>query len=204
MTFGLFNVIVAVYVESTVSAAKGNEMKKKEQRLRNDELFREKSLELAVLAYSLKTGAATKSFTLGSVDLNEVYSMEFNHSEFLEICQNAGFCELLDELDIAKEDHPVLFDVLDVDRGGTLDVNELINGISKLRGDVRKSDLVTIIVGVRHLGHLLRNFKAEARDVFEQQGVALAQLDVQISRAVSSWSQRDSRTPVFTPRGTPR
>jgi len=44
MVFGLFNVIVAIYVENTVAAAKYNDMKKKELRLRNQEMFNEKSL----------------------------------------------------------------------------------------------------------------------------------------------------------------
>lgn len=77
------------------------------------------------------------------------------------MCEHPGFCEILDELDIDQADQPVLFDALDTDRGGTLDVNELINGVVKLRGDIRKSDIVAVLLGVRHIGRLLQSFRHE-------------------------------------------
>jgi hypothetical protein len=151
MTFGLFNVIVAIYVENTVAAAKHNAAKAKEKRLRDRVAFQQKSLELALLAYSLKTGYATD----GRIDLEAIYGMQITQEEFAEICQHEDFSQLLSELDIAQSDQKDLFDTLDADRGGTLDVNELISGIEKLRGDAQKADVVAVLVGVRHVIELV-------------------------------------------------
>lgn len=44
-----------------------------------------------------------------------------------------------------------LFDTLDVDGGGTIDLDEMIIGISKLRGDARRSDIVGVGLKVRSI-----------------------------------------------------
>lgn len=59
------------------------------------------------------------------------------------------FKRLLEELDIADEDQVDLFDTLDVDGGGTIDLEEMVVGISKLRGDARRSDIVGVRLVVR-------------------------------------------------------
>lgn len=151
MTFGMFNVIVAIYVENTVAAAKNDEMKKRERRLRDGSLFKERSLELALLAYSYKYGHHNDE---AGVNLDTVYGMEITREEFQNICGHARFSEVLSDLDVAPEDQMDLFDTLDVDRGGTLDVHELISGIAKLRGDARKADIVAVLLLVRHIGSL--------------------------------------------------
>merc|ERR1719171_3077227 len=46
MTFGLFNVIVAVYVENTMSAAKNNELLQRQRRLEDDDHFVERVVRL--------------------------------------------------------------------------------------------------------------------------------------------------------------
>ena len=104
--------------------------------------------------------------------------MQISREEFVEICADPGFCELLGELDIAKEDHPALFDTLDVDLGGTLDVNELIAGIGKLRGDARKSDIVSVMLSVRQLHRMLRNFRLETTDILDLHNENLCKFNV--------------------------
>merc|ERR1712217_814071 len=48
---------------------------------------------------------------------------------------------------------------LDVDRSGTLDFEELIAGISKMRGDARRSDVVGVILIVRAIQAQLDRLK---------------------------------------------
>jgi hypothetical protein len=197
MTLGLCNVIVAIYVENTVAAAKWNDLKKKEERLRNSELLREKGLELALLAYCLKMDFDPEEIMLGSVDLEGVYKMEITQDEFVRICEHPGFCEILRDLDIAREDHPVLFDTLDTDRGGSLDINELVGGIFKLRGDIRKSDLVGITLAVRHVSRLLRSFRNEMASILKRHDDALVLLTQEKRKAAINRARRAPVSPSF-------
>jgi len=155
MTFGIFNVIIAIYVESTVAAAKHNDMKQKDARMRNHDIFKEKALELALLAYSYKNNLDMSEVMGKATDLEEVYAMEITAEEFEAICEQPSFSDILNELDIAAADHLSLFDTLDVDHGGSVDVDELIAGIKRLRGDARKSDIVAVILAVRHMTEML-------------------------------------------------
>jgi hypothetical protein len=163
MSFGLFNVIVAIYVENTVAAAKYNDQKIKEQRLRDEEAFKQKSLELAMLAFSLKNGTDTSmghsptgtTIPDHNLDLDAIYAMKITQEEFSEICQNPGFSELMIDLDIAAANQQDLFDTLDADRGGSLDICEIIDGIGRLRGEAQKADVVAVLVNVRHIIEVL-------------------------------------------------
>lgn len=155
MTFGLFNVIVAIYVENTLAAAKSNELKIKEGRLRDFEVFKSKALELAMLIYSFKQGTSVATILTEQPEWQTIVDMEITRSEFETICRDPGFCDLLSELDITPENQKDLFDTLDSDRGGSLDILEIIDGISKLRGDARKSDVVSILLSCRHITELL-------------------------------------------------
>jgi hypothetical protein len=156
MTFGLFNVIGALFVENTLAAAKQNELKLKEGRLRNQEVLKAKSLELAMMIYAFKEGITVTMILEKAIDFETISSMEVTHREFQQICTISGFSDLLCELDIAPENQKDLFDTLDSDRGGSLDIHEIIEGIAKLRGDARKSDIVAVLLSVRNVTHLQR------------------------------------------------
>merc|ERR1719277_2522410 len=61
---------------------------------------------------------------------------------------------IFEELDIADDDQSKLFETLDVDGSGTVDLEELCSGISKLRGDACRSDIITI-------NFMLQNMQSE-------------------------------------------
>lgn len=67
------------------------------------------------------------------------------------LCDGHRVKAVLEDLDISDEDQVDLFDTLDVDGGGTIDLNEMIVGISKLRGDARRSDIVGVGLVVRSI-----------------------------------------------------
>merc|ERR1712232_1534584 len=54
-------------------------------------------------------------------------------------------------LDICEEDHEHLHDILDPDNGGTIGVLDLLDGLARLRGEPRRSDIITIDLMVRSL-----------------------------------------------------
>lgn len=54
-------------------------------------------------------------------------------------------------LDVDSHDHRRLSDILDPDHSGTIGVLELIDGLNRLRGEPRRSDVVSIDLMVRSL-----------------------------------------------------
>jgi len=192
MTVGLYNVIVAVYVENTLAAAKCNELKIKEARDRDYGVFREKSLEMAMLIYSNINSVSIVKLLQDEVPWPQICNMEVSHKQFSEICQDQNFCDLLAELDIAPENQGDLFDTLDSDRGGTLDITEIIDGISKLRGNPKKSDVISVLLSVRHVTELLN----ETLMILDEHTEALNELGMLETRLVQRLSRPQSASPI--------
>merc|ERR1712228_515227 len=62
-----------------------------------------------------------------------------------------------------------LFETLDVDGGGTIDLEELIIGISKLRGEARRSDVVGVKLIARSIQSVLTNVLKLVEDLRDEQ-----------------------------------
>merc|ERR1719195_1273190 len=78
----------------------------------------------------------------------------FDHLRTLQNFQN-----ILADLDVSDEDQLDLFETLDVDGGGTIDLEELIVGICKLRGDARRSDIVGVALIARSIQKAISKFE---------------------------------------------
>ena len=63
----------------------------------------------------------------------------------------------MSELDITEEDQVNLSNTLDMDAGGTLDIEELITRISMIRGDSHRADIVSVGLTLRAF---LKSFQA--------------------------------------------
>merc|ERR1712083_945645 len=63
----------------------------------------------------------------------------------------------LEEADIETSTKLELFDVLDVDMGGELGLDELIGGLMRLRGPISKTDVVAIRLKVRYMTKLVED-----------------------------------------------
>merc|ERR1711920_613493 len=63
---------------------------------------------------------------------------------------------LLEELDISTGSKKQLFDVLDCDLSGELEVGEIISGLMRLRGPTEKCDVVAALLSVRHMVPMLQ------------------------------------------------
>merc|ERR1712217_717983 len=80
---------------------------------------------------------------------------------------------LLDSMDICTANKIELFDVLDCDLSGELEVHEVVSGIMKLRGPSEKSDIVAALLGVRYMTKMLQ-------EVWERLGCADADGEVDV------------------------
>merc|ERR1712232_717414 len=150
MVFGLYNVIAAIYVDKVIVAAKSSEKQLRQQRLRDDKYLNAKVFDLFAIMWESdecrRNGGqrvSVASSGRGTI-LHNMEQMVITRATFDELMQNTEFLQVFRDLDITDEDTAHLFDTLDVDRSGTLDLEEIKNGISKLRGTARRSDMVLV------------------------------------------------------------
>jgi len=73
-----------------------------------------------------------------------------NKDLFLIMLQDRGVHSLMDELDIPPE-RAHLFEIIDADGSGTLQATELVHGLLKIRGEIKKSDTVAPLLATRAL-----------------------------------------------------
>jgi len=150
VTFGIFNLIMATFVDNALSAARRNEMIRMKTRLMDTDRQVKKTSRLVY-----------KLWKNQQMELGDDEIQHFNHNEavnciitkdvFEETLNDDEAQQLLEDLDVAEEDRMGLFDVLDADGGGTLQLLELIMGVLKLRGEPRRSDIVQVGLIVRCL-----------------------------------------------------
>lgn len=81
---------------------------------------------------------------------------------FSEVIEDPEGQAILDDLDLAVADLADLFDVIDADGNGTVDVAELVAGLLKVRGPTVKSDMVASRLAVRSMQKSLQEFQIEA------------------------------------------
>merc|ERR1711972_304575 len=81
------------------------------------------------------------------------------------LCAMRDFQDVLRALDIPDEEQLDLFDTLDIDGGGTLDVEELIQGVYKLRGDARRSDIVGMSLQMRHMQEEIHSLQKDLKEL---------------------------------------
>jgi len=146
MTFGLFNVIVAIYVENIVSAAKVVGTRSKRKRLMDKKYFQDKIMELLWLIQEVRSIDAGSSHDKKNGRRPHSPLVDFGITpDFLDhLLAHEEFVRILQELDIADEDMVDLFETLDVDGNGVVDMEELIIGIFKLRGEGRRADIIAV------------------------------------------------------------
>jgi len=189
MTFGLFNVIVAIYVENTVVSAKYNDLMQKRRRLLDQSMFVDKAMEMVEFIWRVYSGKSVGP----DVDIDEICEMRMSTDFFEELRSYHEFHDILHGLDVSAEDQLDLFDTLDVDGSGTLDITELIMGISKLRGDARRSDVVAIKLMVRAI-------HTELKDL----GEVLAATQVVVNRLKRGLRGTEAASPPSAARLTQR
>jgi len=156
VVIGLFNVISAIFVENTMNSAAKMASRKRRDLLESKDrwatnvcdflqaLFEESQLDLPDL------NGLEESECDGL--LSEIQQVEFPNEVVDKIVHNDHRAkEALNKLDIDPIDHAFLADILDPQNDGNITVLELIDGLKRLRGEPRRSDIITIDLMVRSL-----------------------------------------------------
>merc|ERR1712079_447909 len=114
------------------------------------------------------------------MDLGEVLSeIQITPDFFNYLLSFKEFHDLLTDLDVSEEDQLDLFDTLDFDGGGTIDLEELIVGICKLRGDARRSDIVGVGLIARSMQMSMSRFEENTLGLLRSQEQMLCGLHLQ-------------------------
>jgi len=157
--FGLFNLIMANFVESTMENAKFDEQ-------RRHALRRMEHIHVAKTLLDLM-GQLCSSNPEKAVDDITIDRETFDLMLDLPDIEN-----LLDDLDISRSNRKDLFDILDANENGDLDLQEIISGLMRVRGPANKSDAVASLLGVRAMHTQLRAF--ERAVMFNLKGISAA------------------------------
>eukprot|EP00931_Biecheleriopsis_adriatica_P006233 TRINITY_DN107670_c0_g1_i1.p1 TRINITY_DN107670_c0_g1~~TRINITY_DN107670_c0_g1_i1.p1 ORF type:complete len:623 (+),score=98.27 TRINITY_DN107670_c0_g1_i1:43-1911(+) len=151
VTVGLFNVISAIFVESTMAAASKLELAKKRSRLADEKLLALRVTQLiqCMLRHS-EHGDAFDNVSLTQA-VETLFHIEVPRSVIDETIHDPDAIEALDDLDINPQDRARLSDIFDPDNGGTVQLSDVAAGIRRLRGDPRRSDIVCVDLMIRAL-----------------------------------------------------
>eukprot|EP00928_Gymnodinium_smaydae_P036593 TRINITY_DN25551_c0_g1_i2.p1 TRINITY_DN25551_c0_g1~~TRINITY_DN25551_c0_g1_i2.p1 ORF type:complete len:298 (+),score=49.89 TRINITY_DN25551_c0_g1_i2:152-1045(+) len=202
--FGLYNVIVAIFVENSVAASKYNQSSKKRLRLMNNKMLAEKACEMVHLIVHIyaqnnpeddkvvQFSRTSKRNSIASVhdgkQLDELLDiaadLEISKSFWNQLFRDLRFQELLTDLDVSSEDQLDLFDTFDVDGGGTLDLAELLLGVKKLRGDPHRSDVIGVSLMVRGIQEIVTEMQQSLQDVTKKHESALRKLHTTVRQSM--------------------
>jgi len=211
VAFGIFNLIMAVYIEQTLEASKDDGIKSRCRRERESLRIALTTKRLLVkfcrAQRALMESAAedTANVTVGLVGsqggdrlpaetiaavmrrsegssgsagwlrtsfgrtisenmediLLDDLDIEISKESFHLILQDPEVQQLMDSLGIPPQ-RADLFDILDADASGGLQVTELVQGLLKVRGETRKSDIVGSYLGIRAIQESLRRMEKES------------------------------------------
>jgi len=148
ITIGVFNVIAAIFIESTMAAALALQSNRKTARLNDPVLW---STRIAVLVHKLfeYNGMEFEDKKRLSQNLDTLALVPVSEAIFEQFIRDKDVIQALNELEIDGADHKFLFDILDNDNTGSIVVTQLVDGLLRLRGDPRRSDIITIDLMVR-------------------------------------------------------
>merc|ERR1712098_523255 len=107
-----------------------------------------------------------------------------DRKEFIRILRDPRTNRWLSAMEIEVGDANALFDLLD-DGDGKITVDELVRGVSRLRGAARSIDVVTVMCQVSNMKQTFDEFASKNEFHPDESAVARA---VPCSRASCSWS----------------
>jgi len=181
-TIGVFNVVSAIFVEATVAATVQGEKDEKAARMRNEKLFATRIKRILQQLLEVSTSSKSLSTQRTSQLAEALRSNEQHNAEgekyLLEIAGLEVKCEDFDlavtcpavvdafaDLDIEGDDLPYLSDILDPQNDKIIKVADLVDGIRRLRGDPRRSDIVAIDLMVRDIQKAVDQIRVDTMKV---------------------------------------
>lgn len=185
VTIGLFNVISAIFVQSVTDYALQLQSQRKKARLQDEDLW---CSQVAILIRRLLAYAGDGHVIQGKLtdSMDEVYDLEVDSEVINQWARDDKAVAALEALDITAEDREFLSEILDPDGNGTINVIEIVEGLGRLRGEPRRSDIVTVNLILRSLQRQMEDLLEGMREVSSVSEAVDAQL--QFSRDATPFS----------------
>jgi len=184
VTFGVFNLIMAIYIDNTMNAAISHQNEKKA--IRKEAKRVAECTRKLMNRFYFAQWKANSGQTISSVDIMTVFndipddtqdiSIDVTKEIFLTVLQDPSTQKLMDDLEIPME-RAKLFDMFDADGNGVLNVREIIQGFLRVRGETQRSDILAGYLSVRALLHIVREFKETAMDGLDEICIRLTKLE---------------------------
>jgi hypothetical protein len=159
ITVGVFNLIMAIFIENVVSSS---ESRRLEELGKDSPIVVEKIkvvLEDLIMndpeSAELMESISNKGYEVNLNSLKDKYVI--TRMKFSQWLHKDLFMKLFDEAGIESATKSELFDVLDVDMGGELTIDELTTGLMRLRGPITKTDIVAVRLKVRYLTGMIED-----------------------------------------------
>eukprot|EP00929_Paragymnodinium_shiwhaense_P069420 TRINITY_DN35003_c0_g2_i1.p1 TRINITY_DN35003_c0_g2~~TRINITY_DN35003_c0_g2_i1.p1 ORF type:complete len:796 (-),score=223.10 TRINITY_DN35003_c0_g2_i1:373-2760(-) len=169
MSIVVFNVISAIFVQSTLDSAIASTSRQKKQRLSDEVLF---ATRIDVIIRKLMDlSPLHQAPDLLTESIEDVYKLEVTCDVMDQVGRDPEGVRALKDLDLDEEDIEHLPDILDPDHGGSIAVMELIEGIKRLRGDPRRSDIVTVDLMIRSMQRNLDLLIGDVKKLTQARGV---------------------------------
>jgi len=202
VTIGFFNIVSAIFVDSTMAASAEQFLQKKKDRLENYNLWaRNCAIILKTMLKALPNQQIDSEDVSMATKLERVIDVEFTR-EMVEHAVNhdKNVQDALEALDIDQNDHSRLSDILDPDHSGSIGVLELVDGLRRLRGEPRRSDVVAVDLMVRSLQDKCEMVLEEVLLLAKTQGecqVAIAEL-LSLAQAQRARDATDQQEIILT------
>eukprot|EP00811_Abedinium_folium_P036419 NODE_9129_length_1445_cov_4.131259.p1 GENE.NODE_9129_length_1445_cov_4.131259~~NODE_9129_length_1445_cov_4.131259.p1 ORF type:complete len:365 (+),score=85.47 NODE_9129_length_1445_cov_4.131259:78-1097(+) len=162
VTFGVFNLIMAIYLENTLASAKSQDISEIKQRMERHRVA--KALKEFLMKVCAAQRAVNNQESFGPQALHQIISKSseedlgdvlITRDTFIAALHDPAVQANFDDLDIESE-RQRLFDVFDADRSGYLGMRELIHGLLQVRGEAMRSDVLGAALGIRAVMGLLK------------------------------------------------
>jgi len=166
-TYGLLNLVISIIVEHTLTSAEKNVSKVELQEMRR----RKQELDTLRDLFDQMDGENTKGETDGKVDLKE----------FQVACRKHEVRTLMRQLEIPISKAAELFEIMDGDGDRCLDMDEFIEGCSKIKGPAKSQDLLAAQAQADILSQKMQDMEATLK-TGERMMTALDEVTLRVSR----------------------
>jgi len=164
--FGLFNIITAIFVDSTISGLKHNDIKAKQARQYERRFVKDKLSDLvsrikcliAVKGLRDSWGELRKSKRSGNL-ISNADQLYLTEEDFIDVMDDGVVKLLLRDLDIQVYNPSGMFDTFDPDNSGRITLPDMIQAFMKLRGEPQKNDIIASWVAIRSLHEKFDRFQ---------------------------------------------
>jgi hypothetical protein len=172
VVFGIFNIVTALFVECVMEAARQRRLLSNDaEKIRVGRIMTKLVMKVAQGPHDQQKPRRLMTQALGWSSPKQTTGEriiqikgEVTREMFHRALTDPEVVRLIEDLDINVGDPSDLFDAVDADGSGQIDVGELITGIMKLLSGETKCDTVALVLASRHIRNSLQTIHTLAAE----------------------------------------